>query len=77
MKWEEEGEGVGGRVRLCVKTSPHSLQVFHVPLEERRYQFEEVSFGGETRQSEIVREIQVKTGCDIEMTQVFIQLRHC
>ena len=46
------------------------LQVFHVPLEERRYQFEELSFGGETRQSEIVREIQEKTGCDIEMTQV-------
>ena len=45
-------------------------QVFHVPLEERRYQFEELSFGGETRQSEIVREIQDKTGCDIEMTQV-------
>jgi predicted PilT family ATPase len=44
-------------------------QVFHVPLEERRYQFEEVSFGGETRQSEIVRVIQEKTGCDIEMTQ--------
>jgi predicted PilT family ATPase len=62
-------------------SSPHSAwpvkpirsstmtQVFHVPLEERRYQFEEVSFGGETRQSEIVREIQEKTGCDIEMTQ--------
>ena len=45
-------------------------QVFHVPLEERRYQYEELSFGGETRQSEIVREIQEKTGCDIEMTQV-------
>ena len=48
-----------------------SHQVFHVPLEERRYQFEELSFGGETRQSEIVREIQEKTGCDIEMTQVY------
>lgn len=53
-------------------------QVFHVPLEERRYQFEEVSFGGETRQSEIVREIQEKTGCDIEMTQVSLSWNcHC
>ena len=47
-----------------------------MPLEERRYQYEELSFGGETRQSEIVREIQEKTGCDIEMTQVRVFQRY-
>ena len=57
---------------LSLSLSLSSAQVFHVPLEERRYQFEEVSFGGETRQSEIVRDIQEKTGCDIEMTQVHL-----
>lgn len=44
-------------------------QVFHVPVEERRFQFDEPSFGNESRQSEIVREIIDRTGCDIEMSQ--------
>lgn len=44
-------------------------QVFHVPLEERRFQFEDhPSFGGETRQSEIIRDIKERTGCEIEMS---------
>ena len=44
-------------------------QVFHVPVEERRFQFDEPSFGSESRQSEIVRDIIEHTGCDIEMSQ--------
>lgn len=39
-------------------------------MEERRYNFDEPSFGGgESRQLDIVREIIDKTGCDIEMSQ--------
>ena len=50
---------------------PPPLQVFHVPLVERRFQFDEPLFGsaGESRQSEIIREIMDKTQCDIEITQ--------
>ena len=43
--------------------------MFHVPVEERRFQFDEPSFGSESRQSEIVRDIIEHTGCDIEMSQ--------
>ena len=54
-----------------VKSIPSSsvTQVFHVPVEERRFQFDEPSFGSESRQSEIVRDIIEHTGCDIEMSQ--------
>ena len=45
------------------------LQVFHVPLEERRYTSEPASFGAESPQASIVREIMEKTGCAIEMSQ--------
>ena len=38
-------------------------------MEERRFQFDEPAFGNESRQSEIVREIIDRTGCDIEMSQ--------
>ena len=45
--------------------------MFHVPVEERRYNFDEPSFGGgESRQLDIVREIMERTGCDIEMSQM-------
>ena len=56
---------------VCILTTDyHSLQVFHVPVEERRYNFDEPSFGGgESRQLDIVREIMERTGCDIEMSQ--------
>lgn len=47
----------------------HMLQVFHVPLEERRYTSEPASFGAESPQAGIVREIMEKTGCAIEMSQ--------
>lgn len=51
-------------------THTHVNQVFHVPVEERRYNFDEPSFGGgESRQLDIVREIIERTGCDIEMSQ--------
>ena len=40
-------------------------------MEERRYNFDEPSFGGgESRQLDIVREIMERTGCDIEMSQM-------
>ncbi|KAL5491054.1 hypothetical protein EMCRGX_G016269 [Ephydatia muelleri] len=52
-----------------VKSIPTSTvtQVFHVPLEERRFQATESSFGN--RQSEIVCDIMEKTGCSIELSQ--------
>ncbi len=46
------------------------VQVFHVPVEERRFNTDEPSFGGsETRQSEIIREVIERTGCDVEISQ--------
>ena len=55
---------------FCTHTHPNTYQVFHVPVEERRYNFDEPSFGGrESRQLDIVREIIERTGCDIEMSQ--------
>ena len=45
--------------------------MFHVPVEERKYNFDEQSFGGgsEGKQQDIVRDIIDRTGCDIEMSQ--------
>ena len=44
--------------------------MFHIPIEERRYNSDDPSFGsGVTRQSEIVRDIIERTGCDIEISQ--------
>ena len=40
-----------------------------VPVEERRYGYNEPSFGVESRQSEIIRETIERTGCDIEISQ--------
>ena len=48
------------------------LQVFHVPVEERKYVSHESSFGehaADITQAGIVREIMEKTGCTIEMSQ--------
>lgn len=46
------------------------VQVFHIPIEERRYNFSDPSFGsGSSRQTDIVQEIKEKTGCDIEISQ--------
>ena len=49
-----------------------SLQVFHVPVEERKYVSHESSFGehaADITQAGIVRDIMEKTGCTIEMSQ--------
>lgn len=47
-------------------------QVFHVPVEERKYVSHESSFGeraADITQAGIVRDIMEKTGCTIEMSQ--------
>ena len=38
-------------------------------MEERRFNSDEPSFGSESRQSEIIREIIERTACDIEISQ--------
>lgn len=43
------------------------LQVFNVPVEERKYRQMNESFG-ETRQLQIAKEVMQKTGCTIEMS---------
>lgn len=48
---------------------PLPPQVFHVPVEERRFNSDEPSFGSESRQSDIIREIIERTGCDVEISQ--------
>ncbi len=45
------------------------MQVFHVPDDERRYSSDEPAFGTESRQSEIIRDVIERTGCDVEMSQ--------
>ena len=48
---------------------PYS-QIFHVPLEERRYKSNESSaFGCESQQASAIRDIMAKTGCNIETSQ--------
>ncbi len=48
-----------------------SPKVFHIPIEERRYNFADPSFGvGSSRQSDIVLEIKERSGCEhIEISQ--------
>lgn len=46
-----------------------STQVFHVPVEERRFNIDEPAFGNESRQSDIIRDIIERTGCDVEISQ--------
>ena len=44
--------------------------MFHIPIEERRYNYSDPSFGGgASRQTDIVMEIKERTGCDIEISQ--------
>ena len=50
-------------------TIPPPPKVFHVPMEERRFNSDEPSFGNESRQSEIIRDINQRTGCDVEISQ--------
>lgn len=38
-------------------------------MEERRFNSDEPSFGNESRQSEIIRDIIDRTNCDIEISQ--------
>ncbi len=47
------------------------FKVFHIPIEERRYNFADPSFGvGSSRQADIVSDIKERTGCDhIEISQ--------
>ncbi len=40
-----------------------------MPVEERRFGVDEPSFGNESRQSEIIRDIIERTGCDVEVSQ--------
>ena len=40
-----------------------------MPLEERRFKELNKPFGGETRQTQIVKEVMQKTGCNIEVCQ--------
>lgn len=64
--------GRGSQSAWPVKSIPSSsvTQVFHVPMEERRYNRDEPSFGGnESRQSEIIRDVIERTGCDVEISQ--------
>lgn len=53
---------------MSISSSPPP-QVFHVPLEERRYQVDDGSFGADSRQADIVRDVMAQTSCDIEMSQ--------
>lgn len=38
-------------------------------MEERRFNSDEPSFGNESRQSEIIRNVIEQTGCDVEISQ--------
>lgn len=51
--------------------SSNITQVFHIPIEERRYNYSDPSFGGggASRQADIVMEIKERTSCDIEISQ--------
>lgn len=54
-------------VRCVITTVSVFLQVFNVPVEERKYRQMNESFG-ETRQLQIAKEVMQKTGCTIEMS---------
>ena len=38
-------------------------------MEERRFNSDEPAFGNESRQSDIIRDIIERTGCDVEISQ--------
>ena len=44
-------------------------QIFHVPIEERRYKSRVAPFGSENNQMTIVRDIMSKTTCKIETSE--------
>ncbi len=45
------------------------VQVFNVPVEERRFGGDGGSFGSVNRQAEIIREVMDRTGCTVEISQ--------
>ena len=54
----------------CIYRTPvFPPQVFHVPVEERRFGGDGGSFGSESRQAEIIREVMERTSCTIEISQ--------
>lgn len=68
MGWRQE---TGASIRLPFLPHPTTPppQVFHVPLEERRYQVDDASVSADSRQADIVRDVMAQTSCDVEMSQ--------